>query len=72
MHFIYFVYVWKSEDNWVESVLSFYHTGPRDPTLDVSLGGKHFPPVNHLSPLFPFIKIIPDAQKAKAGGLLHV
>lgn len=55
----------------MESVLS-YHVDPRDPTLAISLGGKHFFPVNHLSPLFPFIKIIVDARKAKAGGLLHV
>lgn len=66
------MYIWRSEDNWVESVLSLYRIGPRDPTRVVRLGGKHFSPVNHLSPLLSFIKVIPSTHKANAGGLVHV
>lgn len=35
------VLVWMSEDNFLESILSFYYVGPRYWTLALRLGGKH-------------------------------
>lgn len=44
---------WRSEANFQESEISFYHVGPRDGTQVVRLGGRYF--LRHLSrPLSPF------------------
>lgn len=42
------VYIWKSEDNCKESVLSFHHVGLRDQTEVIRLGGKHLYPLSKI------------------------
>lgn len=45
--------VWRSENNYQESVLAFHHMGLRDQTLIPMLGSKCFYQLSHLtSPIY--------------------
>lgn len=55
-------WVWKSEDHLQESINSFYHVDPRDPSRVGRLGGKHL----HL------LSLITGQEQRKSKDLLHV
>lgn len=43
------VYVWRSEDNVEELVLSFHYMGSGDQTQDIRLGSKPLYPLSRLA-----------------------
>lgn len=49
------VHMWGSDNNLKESVLSFYHVAPRNPTHVIKFGGKHLYPLSYLSSL-PYLE----------------
>lgn len=42
MYMAWLEHLWKTGDNWKESVLSFHHEGPKNQIHAVLLGGIHF------------------------------